>query len=58
MKSKILAYFSQEIWGIGSIKSECVLQRSLEANISLTYTTLVMMTKFGVAILEPDLVRN
>lgn len=41
MKSKILAFFSQEIWAIGSIKSEFVLQRNLEVNISLTFTTVM-----------------
>ena len=41
MKSKILAYSSQEIWVIGSIKSEFVLQRNLEVNISITFTTVM-----------------
>ena len=42
MKSKTLAYFSQAIWGTGSIKSEFVLQRDLETSISLTHITVVM----------------
>ena len=57
MKSKILAYFSQEIWVSGSIKSEFVLQRNLEENISITLP-LLWMIKFDIAILESDLVRN
>lgn len=40
MKLKSFTDFSQEIWGIGSIKFEFVLQRNLEAGVSSISSTV------------------